>query len=61
MTNKAIDILNENNRGFFLIVEGGRIDHAAHANDPGAMPNEILDFDEAAKASYKLAKMINKF
>ncbi len=56
MTNKAIDILSENNRGFFLMVEGGRIDHAAHANDPGAMANEVLDFDEAVKAAYEFAK-----
>lgn len=27
MTEKAIDILSENEKGFFLFVEGGRIDH----------------------------------
>ncbi|MCR2043668.1 alkaline phosphatase [Anaerosalibacter massiliensis] len=56
MTNKAIDILSKNNKGFFLMVEGGRIDHAAHGNDPGTMVNEVLDFDEAVKAAYEFAK-----
>ncbi|HLR36096.1 MAG TPA: alkaline phosphatase [Tissierellales bacterium] len=60
MTNKAIDILNENNRGFFLMVEGGKIDHAAHANDPITMANEVLDFDKTVKAAYEFAKKINK-
>jgi alkaline phosphatase len=31
--------------GFFLQVEGGRIDHAGHANDPGAILHEFLEFD----------------
>lgn len=30
MTSKAIDILDENPEGYFLFVEGGRIDHAHH-------------------------------
>ena len=32
MTSLAIEILSRNPRGFFLMVEGGRIDHASHAN-----------------------------
>ena len=60
MTNKAIDILSENNRRFFLMVEGGKMDHAAHANDPSTMANEVLDFNKAVKAVYEFAKKINK-
>ncbi|MSS42805.1 alkaline phosphatase [Anaerosalibacter bizertensis] len=56
MTDKAINILSKNNRGFFLMVEGGRIDHAAHNNDPATMTNEVLDFDEAVKVAYEFAK-----
>lgn len=33
MTIKAIDILKKNRKGFFLMVEGGRIDHAHHAGN----------------------------
>ncbi len=34
MTSKALDILQKNDDGFFLMVEGGRIDHATHDNSP---------------------------
>jgi alkaline phosphatase len=33
MTKKAIDVLSEDEDGFFLMAEGARIDHAAHAAD----------------------------
>jgi alkaline phosphatase len=47
MTSAALDVLSRRDEGFFLLVEGGRIDYAGHANDPGTMLHEILDFDEA--------------
>ncbi len=47
MTSAALDVLSRRDEGFFVLVEGGRIDYAGHANDPGAMLHEILDFDEA--------------
>lgn len=47
MTSAALDVLSRPGEGFFLLVEGGRIDYAGHANDPGALLHEILDFDEA--------------
>lgn len=34
-------------RGFFLMVEGSRIDHAGHANDPAAQVHEVLAYDQA--------------
>lgn len=37
---------------FFMMVEGGNIDHALHANDGGAAVMEILNFDEALKVAY---------
>lgn len=42
--------LARSDAGFFLMVEGGRIDYGGHDNDAGAMLNEILDFDAALGA-----------
>ena len=33
MTEKALDLLSKKNKGFFLLVEAARIDHAAHDHD----------------------------
>lgn len=37
---------------FFMMVEGGNIDHALHANDAGAAIKEILNFNEALALAY---------
>lgn len=37
---------------FFMMVEGGNIDWAAHANDGGAVVKEILNFNQAIKIAY---------
>ncbi|MDE6136257.1 MAG: alkaline phosphatase [Muribaculaceae bacterium] len=37
---------------FFMMVEGGNIDHALHANDGGAAIKEIINFDEALRVAY---------
>jgi alkaline phosphatase len=47
MAEAALSVLSRAPSGFFLMVEGGRIDHGAHDNDAGAMLHEILEFDEA--------------
>lgn len=47
MTEKAIDILKKNDKGFMLMVESGRIDHAHHA---GNAYNALSDTIELAKA-----------
>lgn len=46
MTKKAISELSQNGKGFFLMVEAGFIDWAAHENDPQAVLKELLEFDE---------------
>jgi alkaline phosphatase len=47
MTQAALQALNGGSEGFFLMVEGGRIDHGAHANDAiGAILDQIA-FDDA--------------
>ena len=56
MTEKAIEILSKNKGGFFLMVEGGRIDHAAHNNDAAAMIADMIDFDAAVGVAYAFAK-----
>jgi alkaline phosphatase len=40
-------------KGFFLMVEGSRIDHAGHANDPAAQVHEVLAYDKAVAAVLK--------
>ncbi len=47
MTKVALQRLNSNPEGFFLMVEGGRIDHAAHGNDGAAAILDQVAFDEA--------------
>jgi alkaline phosphatase len=34
-------------KGFFLMIEGSRIDHAGHHNDPAAQVHEVLSYDKA--------------
>jgi alkaline phosphatase len=56
MTQKAIDILSQDQDGFFLMVEGSKIDWAAHANDPIGLISDCLAFDEAVGAALSFAK-----
>ncbi|PKN01628.1 MAG: hypothetical protein CVU77_03740 [Elusimicrobia bacterium HGW-Elusimicrobia-1] len=46
MTKAALDFLSKNDKGFFLLVEGGRIDHAAHANSVEDLLEDFMEFDE---------------
>lgn len=48
ITEAGIDFLKEKSKkGFFLMVEGGKIDYASHSNDAATMMQEVLDFDRA--------------
>lgn len=53
-TGKGIELL-DNPRGFFMMVEGGKIDWACHANDASAAIRETLAFDEAVVQAVKFA------
>lgn len=44
---QAISHLSENEKGFFIIVEGSQIDWGGHNNDADYIINEVLDFDKA--------------
>lgn len=37
----------DSDKGFFLMIEGSRIDHAGHRNDPAAQVREVLEYDKA--------------
>ena len=44
----ALDIATQgSDKGFFLLIEGSRIDHAAHEGDPAAQVHEVLSYDTA--------------
>ena len=47
LTRAALGRLEGAPNGFVLQVEGGRVDHAAHANDAGALVHDQLAFDDA--------------
>jgi alkaline phosphatase len=49
MTSKALQILDNDSDGFFLMVEGGRIDHAGHDNDIARGILEIIAFSKAVQ------------
>ncbi|KAG7908506.1 hypothetical protein KL905_001947 [Ogataea polymorpha] len=44
------DATKDSDEGFFLLIEGSRIDHAGHSNDPAAQVREVLAYDKAFKA-----------
>ncbi|MBF0577811.1 alkaline phosphatase [Dysgonomonas sp. GY617] len=56
MTRKAIDHLSENDNGFFLMVEGSKVDWVAHGNDAVGCITEYLAFDKAVGAAIEFAK-----
>ncbi len=50
-TAKGIEVL-DNENGFFMMVEGGKIDWACHANDATAAIKDTLEFDRAVRKAY---------
>lgn len=51
MTAKAIALLRRNKKGFFLMVEGSKIDWAAHDNEPVGVVSEALAFNRAVQTA----------
>jgi alkaline phosphatase len=51
MTDKAIDVLGNNRRGFFLMVESGRIDHGHHAGSAYNALTDTIAMAEAVKVA----------
>ena len=49
MTATALDILARNPAGLFLMIEGGRIDHAGHSNDIERNVCETIEFSKTLR------------
>ncbi|MCU1719107.1 alkaline phosphatase [Pseudomonas sp. 5P_3.1_Bac2] len=56
MTGKAIELLQDNRKGFFLQVEGASIDKEDHAANPCGQIGETVDLDEAVQVALAYAK-----
>ncbi|WP_235069400.1 alkaline phosphatase [Turicibacter sp. TJ11] len=56
MTEKAIEVLDKDEDGFFLMVEGSKVDWAAHANNTVGIVSDILAFDDAVAEAVEFAK-----
>ena len=57
ITEAAIDVLmKDNKKGFFLMLEGGKIDGGGHGNDGATMIKEVIDMDEAIQVALDFYK-----
>ncbi len=59
MTAKAIELLSTNPKGFFLMVEGGKIDHALHDTNARNALVETVAFDEAIQTAVDRMRAID--
>ncbi|MCI0922119.1 alkaline phosphatase [Sphingobacterium rhinopitheci] len=56
ITQSAIESLSSSKAGFFLMVEGGKIDWSSHANDAATTVKEVLDFNKSVQLAYDFYK-----
>lgn len=54
MTRKAIQILRKNNKGFYLMVEAGRIDHAHHAGNAYRALTDTIQLSQAVELAKQM-------
>jgi alkaline phosphatase len=54
-TETALNILEENEKGFFIMIEGSQIDWGGHQNNTGYIVGEMLDFDQAIGEALRFA------
>ncbi|MGH1470643.1 MAG: alkaline phosphatase [Cellvibrionaceae bacterium] len=57
LTSKAIDVLDNNRNGYFLMVESGRIDHAHHAGSAYGALTDTIEFSKAIQATIDAVDM----
>jgi alkaline phosphatase len=51
MTVKAIDVLSSNKKGYFLMVEAGRIDHSHHAGNAYRALTDSIELSNAVRSA----------
>ncbi len=56
MAVKAVDILDDTDEGFFLMIEGAHIDKHSHNNDGEKMKRSLISFDNTIEAMLEYAK-----
>lgn len=56
MAEKAVDLLDDTDEGFFLMIEGAHIDKHSHSNDSEKMTEALLEFDRTIEAMLEYAK-----
>ena len=57
ITEAGIDFLSKKSKkGFFFMVEGGKIDYASHDDDAATMMHEVMDFNAAIEVAYEFYK-----
>ncbi len=56
MTTKSLELLSKTGKPFFIMIEAGRIDHAAHGNDPAAHLWDVFAYDEAWQSAIEFAR-----
>ena len=58
ITKAGIDFLSKKSKkdGFFMMIEGGKIDYAAHRDDAATLIHEVLDFNAAIEEAYEFYK-----
>jgi len=54
-TQTALNILDQNKKGFFIMIEGSQIDWGGHANNTIYVVNEMLDFDQTIGKALEFA------
>lgn len=59
MVDKALDVLEHQNNGYFLFVEGGRIDHAHHDAQAERALDETVEFGKAIELARKRTQLDN--
>jgi alkaline phosphatase len=55
-TEMALKMLDKNDKGFFIMIEGSQIDWGGHANDAAYIVDEMVDFDNAVGKALEFAK-----